>query len=140
MLPRALTVTHPVGSAAGRRSDLAYALSLAALALTAVFTVVELAARFAPHARTHVCTESHAETASIDVRRYAFEAYPTWRAAHPDRTCPTMRELRDYQRGAAIDPWGTPLRRVCRGARQLLVVSAGEDRRFGTADDVSSDD
>lgn len=140
MLPRALTIAHPVGSAARRRSDLAYALSLAALTLAAVVAVVELAERFAPRSRMRVCTESTRTTALIGVRKYAYEAYPSWRADHPDRACPTLGELRAYQNGPPIDPWDTALRHVCRPRRAPLVISAGEDGRFGTADDISSTD
>ena len=95
---------------------------------------------------SHVPPRSHSRTerARLQVHDYAFEAYPSWRAAHPGRACPrSLRELDAYMGGHAPDPWGSPLEFRCgrmlpRGASGLWVRSAGADRRFGTDDDLVS--
>ena len=38
-----------------------------------------------------------------------------------------------------LDPWGTPYELRSRGGGGVLYVSAGQDGRFGTADDLASD-
>ena len=39
--------------------------------------------------------------------------------------------------GDVVDPWGTTYAIECRGD-DIVVTSAGPDRAFGTADDISS--
>ena len=82
---------------------------------------------------------------SIAVKKYAFEAFPQWAAAHVDKECPTsLTELDQYIPGASHDDaWGTPLRMMCgkdlpAGARGLAVMSFGPDKKEGTADDIKS--
>jgi hypothetical protein len=36
------------------------------------------------------------------------------------------------------DGWGTPLRFVFKGKDDVLIISAGPDKIFGTADDITS--
>ena len=37
------------------------------------------------------------------------------------------------------DPWGTPYAMTC-GVASIVVSSAGEDRKFGTSDDIRSNE
>ena len=90
--------------------------------------------------------ESKRDVARATVRKYAFEAYPSWLAAHPDRECPdALAELNEYMHNRDTrDVWGNDYVMLCgrRGspvrARGFVVLSAGEDGRLGTADDVYS--
>lgn len=74
---------------------------------------------------------------------YAYEAFPAWVATNPDRTCPRhLLELNYFDPELhAVDPWGTPYQLIC-GAQYgsgLSMRSAGPDRAFDTADDLSSE-
>lgn len=89
--------------------------------------------------------ESKGDIAKATVQKYAFEAYPSWSAAHPDKSCPDkLEDLNDYMNNKDIkDPWGTPYKMMCgqtlpAGAKGLAVMSAGEDTKENTADDVKS--
>jgi hypothetical protein len=76
---------------------------------------------------------------------YAFEAYPPWSAAHPDKGCPDkLAELNEYiESSDTNDAWGRPLKMLCgaslpAGAKGIGVVSMGEDGKEGTDDDIKS--
>ncbi len=92
--------------------------------------------------------ESKTDVTQLIVKQYALEAFPAWEAAHPDRACPrSLAELVPYMsQRDGIDAWGTPYYFACgahaipRAARGIWVVSAGEDRMFGTDDDLRSDE
>ena len=77
------------------------------------------------------------------VKRYAFEAFPLWSMDHQERACPaSIDDLTPFMyRPQTVDDWGTELELLCgvyyRGA---YVRSAGPDRRFNTADDITSND
>ena len=75
------------------------------------------------------------------MKKYVYEAYPSWRAQHPERVCPErLEELNEYMNNKdIIDPWGVPYLAACSVTGHLLVWSAGEDGRFRTEDDVRSD-
>ena len=87
-------------------------------------------------------------TTLAKLREYAFEAFPQWAAAHPDRDCPNaLAELNEYMRGpdasSSNDAWGTPLKMLCGpslppGARGIGVISRGQDGKEGTEDDIKS--
>lgn len=87
---------------------------------------------------------SKAELAKVKARKYALEAYPHWLAAHPDKACPDkLEELNEYMTdNDTLDPWGRPYRMMCgptmAGAKGIAVISAGEDGKGGTADDIKS--
>jgi prepilin-type N-terminal cleavage/methylation domain-containing protein len=88
---------------------------------------------------------SKVETTKIKLRKYAFEAYPSWSAAHPDKTCPEkLADLNEYMNdNDSNDAWGKPLKMFCGenlppGAKGLAVMSNGEDGKEGTSDDVKS--
>ena len=66
----------------------------------------------------------------------ALRRFAAWSHAHPGARCPDAAAL-----GAALDPWGQPLRIVCsdQPADQIAgVLSYGPDGEPGTRDDVVS--
>ena len=85
----------------------------------------------------------HAE-AEIGVKKLAYEGYPMWAAAHPDKQCPDkIEDLDEYVDGGHVDPWGNPYVMMCGanlppGAKGLAIQSAGPDGKLGTDDDVKS--
>lgn len=64
------------------------------------------------------------------------------RGKHPDE-CPTIALLRSD--GALSvdqhtdDPWGMPYVFFCPHETDIVALSAGPDRRYGTADDITSE-
>ena len=89
--------------------------------------------------------EAKVDTTKLKVQKYAFEAYPSWSAAHPDKGCPDkLEDLNEYMNNKDIkDPWGGQYKMFCganlpAGAKGLAVSSPGEDGKEGTADDVKS--
>jgi general secretion pathway protein G len=89
--------------------------------------------------------ESKVDIARATVKKYAFEAYPSWSATNPSKACPDdLTALNDYMNGHDIrDPWGNPYKMMCGqtlppGAKGIAVMSAGEDGKEGTADDIKS--
>jgi prepilin-type N-terminal cleavage/methylation domain-containing protein len=89
--------------------------------------------------------ESKGDVAGATVKKYAYEAYPSWSAAHPDKGCPDkLEDLNEYMNNKDIkDPWGQNYKMMCgqnlpAGAKGLAVMSNGEDGKEGTADDVKS--
>ncbi len=85
------------------------------------------------------------ELAQLGVKKLAFEAYPTWAAAHADKACPdTIDELVTYVTpDSAKDPWGNAYKMQCGsslppGARGIAVWSLGPDGKDATADDIKS--
>lgn len=77
-----------------------------------------------------------------ELRAYAFDLFPRWVLEHPARACPRhLLELNHFDPTLhAVDPWGTPYQFVCGAAYGpgLTTRSAGPDRVFDTADDLSS--
>ena len=85
------------------------------------------------------------DVAQLTVEKYAFEAYPSWAQAHPDKQCPAkLAELDEHMSSSNTgDPWGHPYAMKCgadlpKGARGIAVYSLGEDGKDGTCDDVQS--
>ncbi|MDQ3335390.1 MAG: hypothetical protein M4D80_09515 [Myxococcota bacterium] len=80
--------------------------------------------------------------ANHELHAYAFETYPSWVAANPDRECPRhLLELNHYAPTLhAVDPWGSPYQLICgkQYGRVLSMRSAGPDRLFDTTDDLST--
>jgi hypothetical protein len=89
--------------------------------------------------------------------RYAFEAYPSWAAAHPGKNCPDkLSDLNGYMDSNDVsDAWGRPIKMLCGTnvpidrramvfvrkdgkAGGIAFLSAGEDGMEGTDDDVKS--
>lgn len=90
-------------------------------------------------------SESKTDITKIKAKKYAFEAYPQWAISHPDKVCPdNLADLNEYMSEADTnDSWGRPFRMMCGavlppGAKGLAVMSAGEDGKEGTADDIKS--
>jgi prepilin-type N-terminal cleavage/methylation domain-containing protein len=89
--------------------------------------------------------ESRVDTTKIKLKKYAFEAYPSWSAAHPDKACPDkLADLNEYMNNDdSNDSWGKPIKMMCganlpAGARGIALVSAGADNKEGTEDDLKS--
>ena len=87
--------------------------------------------------------DSPTACAAWKVRTLANDDFPCWRQLHPDQRCPArLSELDDIN---VLDPWGHALQYTCdprllRAASPgIAITSAGEDGRFGTADDIGSD-
>jgi len=75
------------------------------------------------------------------VHHLAFERYTEWHAEFPALRCPPrLGELG----GAVLDPWGHAMHYTCdhrlmHDPADIVVMSAGEDGVFGTADDIRSE-
>jgi prepilin-type N-terminal cleavage/methylation domain-containing protein len=89
--------------------------------------------------------ESKVDIARATVRKYAFEAFPSWAAANPSKACPDdLSSLNEYMNNKDNkDPWGQPYKMMCGqnlppGAKGIAVMSNGEDQKEGTADDIKS--
>ena len=89
--------------------------------------------------------ESKVDLAKMTAQKYAYEAYTQWSMANRDKQCPEkLEDLNEYtNRKDAKDPWGGTFKMLCgqnlpAGAKGLAVMSAGEDQKEGTADDIKS--
>ena len=88
--------------------------------------------------------KSHEEVTAIKVRKFAYEAYPSWAAANhkacPDKLSELGEFMNDQGPNATNDGWGKPLEMSCNrpGVRGFAVWSAGKDGQFDTADDITS--
>jgi hypothetical protein len=81
----------------------------------------------------------------MKVKKYAFECYPLWASAHPDKACPSkIAELDEFaEKDAGPDPWGNVLVMKCgsdlpAGAKGIGISSNGPDGKPDTADDIQS--
>lgn len=88
---------------------------------------------------------SQRDRAKLVVQQFAFEAFPQWAVANPRKECPDkLEDLAAYMiNNDTKDPWGTPYKLLCgrslpAGVRGAAVMSAGEDQKEGTDDDVRS--
>jgi len=89
--------------------------------------------------------ESKENIAALAVKKYAYEAFPSWSQSHPDKGCPEkLEDLNEYTNAKDTkDPWGGQYKMYCgsslpAGAKGLAVSSPGEDGKEGTADDIKS--
>lgn len=89
--------------------------------------------------------ESKSDIARLTVKKFADEAYPQWSTRHPDKSCPDkLEDLNEYMNSKDIkDPWGGLYKMMCgqslpAGAKGIAVMSAGEDGKEGTSDDIKS--
>src|SRR4051794_31864156 len=66
-------------------------------------------------ARTMFGGESKWDVANATVKKYAYEAYPSWIAAHPEKACPDkLEELNAYMNNKDVrDPWGGSYKMLC---------------------------
>ena len=90
----------------------------------------------------HETSPSRGDLARTLVRMYAYEAFPQWASQHFEEACPrSISELSPMIERDAVDPWGERLELRCGpGIRGAYVRSAGEDGRFETSDDITSND
>ena len=89
--------------------------------------------------------ESKVDIAQADRQEVRVRGVPAVVAAHPDKACPDkLEDLNEYMNNKDIkDPWGSQYKMLCgqnlpAGAKGLAVMSAGEDSKEGTADDIKS--
>lgn len=131
----------PRGFALGESKQRAHTVGLYVVVLFAAGTLAAVIDQMRPVMKA--CGETKPQIARAAVFKYAFEAYPSWRLAHPDEECPAdLVALNEWtNRKDVRDPWGRDFRWECpyrSGGVSLLVESAGPDRRFGTTDDIRS--
>jgi prepilin-type N-terminal cleavage/methylation domain-containing protein len=89
---------------------------------------------------------SKVDITKLKLKKYAYEAYPSWAAAHPDKQCPeSIAALNEYMNDEKDpnDAWQHPIKMMCGsslppGAKGLAVMSVGEDGKEGTDDDLKS--
>ena len=90
-------------------------------------------------------SESKIDTTRLKLKKYAFEAYPSWSTSHPDKQCPDkISDLNEYMNNEdSNDSWGHPIQLFCGqtlppGAKGIGVASFGEDGKPDTPDDLKS--
>lgn len=139
-LRRAVPCARPVRLRQLSRATL-LALDLRTLALTTVIVSGLIGLSVGPR-EMKIFAESKNDVAGADVKRLAYEAYPSWLALGHAADCPTIDELLEYTNlNEPIDPWGGRYEVFChtRHAPSGLVAhSPGEDGRAGTDDDLWS--
>ena len=84
-------------------------------------------------------------TTRLKLSMYVYQAYPAWAVAHPEKDCPDqLSDLDPYMNNDDHnDAWGMPIKMLCGAnlparARGLAVISAGEDHKQDTPDDLRS--
>jgi hypothetical protein len=143
-LERQVAVAHVIGSSAYRRRTALVTTQVLLWRALAVGFVAFALARFVTHERMHTCCGgSKADLTALTVRKFAYEAFPQWATVHHMDSCPeSLNELTGYaSTSRPIDAWGNPLEMKCGPwIRGIYVRSAGEDGRFETPDDITSND
>jgi hypothetical protein len=88
-----------------------------------------------------VFAESKVDIAKLTVRKFVYEAYPSWSAGHPGRGWPaSLHELTPYMDKRDVrDPWAATYELTC-SERGPIVHSVGEDGKADTADDIWSNE
>jgi general secretion pathway protein G len=86
------------------------------------------------------------DVAQMAVKKFAFEAFTEWSAAHPDKGCPEkIEDLSQYMNSKDTkDPWGNQYKMLCgqglppgvKGG--IAVMSSGPDGKDNTDDDIKS--
>lgn len=121
-------------SALGMRTWVMGILRVVAV-LTGCVLVLGIVSVFVFQHGHRVSLEHNAETDARIVRL----AIQQWQAAHDERTCPTIEQLRQEQQldpgQPPFDAWHRPFRLRCTGG-EVTVRSAGRDQQFDTADDI----
>ena len=136
-LERQVAVRHEIGTSADRRHN---ARVLAQVTLWRMIAITLLTLPLVAIVVTERMYRCENRT-PLEVKSYAFEAFPQWAAAHPWIACPdSIDELSQYTRAHLVDQWGMKLEMRCTPHTRLYVRSAGPDARFDTADDVTSND
>src|ERR1041384_4171233 len=59
--------------------------------------------------------EAKADTTKIKIKKYAYEAYPSWSAGHPEKGAPEkLAALNEYMNNEDSNAaWGKPLKMMC---------------------------
>ena len=142
ILERQVAVRHVVGSSAERRHNARVTAQVVVwrsviVAILSVPLVAFVAGRIPDG-----CPGSYSDSSKALVQVYAFEAFPQWATANQWTACPqTIDELSPFVHDQpAVDAWGTKLEMRCVPGTRLYVRSAGDDRIFDTADDITSND
>lgn len=132
----ALEVRTPVGSWAVQRR-----LAWIAASIFAVLATYAVAVVAGCPGALRACSSSKEDVARATVKKAAYEAYPSWRRAHPDKTCPgTIDKLAPWlNHKTLVDPWGSRYVLACTEF-EVLVASPGPDRAIHTIDDIWSYD
>lgn len=132
----ALEVRDPAGSSAAQRRLAWIAASMLAVLATYVVAVVAGSPR-----ALRACSSSKQDVARATAKKAAYEAYPSWRRAHPDQTCPrTIDELLPWMNlKTLVDPWGSRYVLACTDF-EILIASPGPDGALHSADDIWSYD
>lgn len=90
--------------------------------------------------------ESKVDIAKMTVQDFTYKAFPLWQRSHSDKGCPDrLEDISEYMdKKDTKDPWGNPYKMLCGqnlppGAKGgFAVMSAGEDGKEGTSDDIKS--
>ena len=92
-------------------------------------------------------SSSKVDIAKATAKDIAYTAYPQWSSTHPGKSCPdSIADLKEFMNDPNMtDPWGNPWKMLCgpsapQGTKGVLIMSAGEDQKEGTADDIKSSD
>jgi hypothetical protein len=96
--------------------------------------------------REEVFGESKVDVTKVTVQKFANEAFPQWARSHEGKGCPDkIEELSEYMdKKDTKDPWGGDYKMLCppnlpAGVRTgIAIMSAGEDKKEGTPDDIKS--
>jgi hypothetical protein len=123
--------------------------------MTVSKTLLALALALVPAGLSPARADAPKPASKLDVAKravtsYAYEAYPSWAAEHPDKDCPAkLEDLNSYmpktdgKPADGKDPWGQTYKLGCGktlppGVKGIAISSAGPDGKFGTADDITS--
>jgi hypothetical protein len=88
---------------------------------------------------------AQANEAKVFLKKLAYEAYPQWAMAHPDKACPAkLADLLEWTDHKDIkDPWKHDFKMFCganlpKTAKGIAIQSAGPDGKLDTKDDIKS--
>jgi hypothetical protein len=109
---------------------------LLAIGAAVILPMLALAARSVSRSAQVLCRMRPERVAHMRAGQLASEAYGEWSLAHPERSCPASIDEMARDRDA-FDPWGRTYRVMCT-ENHVVIVSAGADGTFGTADDISN--
>jgi hypothetical protein len=135
--PAAAPTAAPAAATGARASTAATgAPSVAADPPAAVAAPIAAASRAVAASPAGANPSAEAHAVLVAQIKDALRRFVAWSHAHPGARCPDAAAL-----GAALDPWGQPLRIVCsdQPADQVAgVLSYGSDGEPGTRDDIVS--
>jgi general secretion pathway protein G len=107
--------------------------------LIVVITVIGLLSAAIAVGVTKAFNDARVKTAGIACNQLRTAAQAHFVNRPEDADCPTparMQEARELDAAVSLrDPWGTPYSIECQ-ADEVIAISAGPDRAFGTDDDI----